>query len=70
MRAFLIVWFGQVISMLGSAMTTFALTIWAYEITGSATALALVSFFSFGPAHPLQPDRRARWWIAGIASWS
>ena len=42
MRAFLIVWFGQVISMLGSAMTTFALTIWAYEMTGSATALALV----------------------------
>ncbi len=55
MRAFLIVWFGQVISMLGSAMTTFALTIWAYEITGSATALALVSFFSFGPAILFSP---------------
>ena len=60
MRAFLIVWFGQVISMLGSAMTTFALTIWAYELTGSATALALVSFFSFGPA--ISSARwRARW---------
>jgi MFS family permease len=55
MRAFLIVWFGQVISMLGSAMTTFALTIWAYELTGSATALALVSFFSFGPAILFSP---------------
>ncbi|MEO8392553.1 MAG: MFS transporter [Chloroflexota bacterium] len=55
MRAFLLVWFGQVISMLGSAMTTFALTIWAYEITGSATALALVAFFSFGPAILFSP---------------
>jgi MFS family permease len=49
MRAFLIVWAGQVASLLGSAMTQFALTIWAYELTGSATALALVAFFSFAP---------------------
>ncbi len=50
MRAFLIVWVGQFGSLLGSAMTQFALTIWAYQITGSATALALVAFFTFGPA--------------------
>ncbi len=49
MRAFLVVWAGQVASLLGTAMSQFALTIWAYQITGSATALALVSFFSFGP---------------------
>ncbi len=49
MRAFLIVWAGQVASLLGSSMTQFALTIWAYELTGSATALALVAFFSFAP---------------------
>ncbi len=55
MRAFGIVWFGQVVSLLGSAMTQFALTIWAYERTGSATALALVTFFSFGPAIILSP---------------
>jgi DHA3 family macrolide efflux protein-like MFS transporter len=36
-------------------MTWFALTIWAYEITGQATALALISFFSFGPAVLLSP---------------
>jgi MFS family permease len=43
------VWFGQFVSLLGSAMTWFALTIWAYQVTGQATALALIGFFSFGP---------------------
>ncbi len=55
MRAFTIVWFGQLASLLGSAMTQFALTIWAYQITNSATALALVAFFNFGPAILLSP---------------
>jgi MFS family permease len=50
MTAFGIVWFGQFVSMLGTGMTRFALTIWAYQVTGSATALALVAFFSFAPA--------------------
>ncbi|MFN8452092.1 MAG: MFS transporter [Anaerolineae bacterium] len=49
MRAFMLIWFGQVISLLGTGMTQFALTLWAYQVTGSATALALVSFFTFGP---------------------
>ena len=55
MRAFMIVWFGQLVSLLGSAMTQFALTIWAYEVTGSATALALVAFFGFGPGIIFSP---------------
>ncbi|MCC6802339.1 MAG: MFS transporter [Anaerolineae bacterium] len=55
MRAFMVVWAGQVFSLLGSAMTQFALTIWAYERTGSATALALVAFFGFGPALLFSP---------------
>ncbi|MBW4653064.1 MAG: MFS transporter [Kaiparowitsia implicata GSE-PSE-MK54-09C] len=45
-RIFLQIWFGQLISTIGSYMTDFALTLWAWEMTGSATALALVSFFS------------------------
>lgn len=49
MRAFMLIWFGQVISLLGTGMTQFALTLWAYQMTGSATALALVAFFTFGP---------------------
>ena len=34
MRAFWIIWAGQVISLLGTSMTNFGLTIWAYEQTG------------------------------------
>src|SRR5262245_33181351 len=49
MRAFMLVWFGQVVSLLGTGMTRFALTLWAWDLTGQATALALVAFFSFTP---------------------
>ena len=55
MTGFGIVWFGQVISLLGTNMTLFALTIWAYELTGSATALALVGFFFVTPMLLVSP---------------
>jgi MFS transporter, DHA3 family, macrolide efflux protein len=55
MGTFIFIWFGQAISMLGSGMTQFALTIWAYEVTGEATALALVGFFSFAPTVIVSP---------------
>jgi MFS family permease len=55
MRTFLIVWLGQVVSLFGSSMTGFALTIWAWQLTNSATALALVGFFHFGPTVLLSP---------------
>jgi DHA3 family macrolide efflux protein-like MFS transporter len=55
MSAFTIIWIGQVISLLGTAMTGFALTIWAWQITGQATALALVGFFAFAPALLVTP---------------
>jgi DHA3 family macrolide efflux protein-like MFS transporter len=55
MRAFLIVWFGQVISLIGTAMTQFAIAIWAWELTGEATALAAVAFFSFAPSVLFSP---------------
>jgi DHA3 family macrolide efflux protein-like MFS transporter len=44
MRGFTVVWLGQLVSFLGTGMTQFALTIWAWEKTGEATALALVGF--------------------------
>lgn len=50
MFGFSIVWLGQLVSMSGSGMTRFALTIWVYQETGQATALALVAIFSFAPA--------------------
>lgn len=49
MLGFSIIWIGQIVSLLGTNMTGFALTIWAYELTGSATALALVGFFFVTP---------------------
>lgn len=55
MAAFVFIWFGQAVSMLGTGMTQFALTIWAYQLTGSATALALVGFFSYAPVVLVSP---------------
>jgi MFS transporter, DHA3 family, macrolide efflux protein len=50
MFAFTLVWFGQVISLMGSAMSGFIITIWAWEKTGLATALSIVAVCNFLPA--------------------
>jgi DHA3 family macrolide efflux protein-like MFS transporter len=55
MRAFVVVWIGQVVSLLGTAMTTFALTLWTYQVTGKATPLAMVGFFFVAPIVFLGP---------------
>jgi len=55
MVGFTIVWIGQVVSLLGTAMSNFALTLWAYEVTGKATPLALVGFFFVTPQVVLGP---------------
>ena len=55
MVAFLIIWFGQIISLLGTSMTGFGQTIWAYEQTGQATALAMIGFFYVTPMVVLSP---------------
>ncbi len=55
MRGFTIIWLGQIVSLLGSAMTWFAFTIWAWEKTGKASALATISFFAFLPTVLLTP---------------
>ena len=55
MFGFTIVWVGQIISLLGTSMTGFAMTIWAYEKTNSATALALVGFFFVAPMLIVSP---------------
>lgn len=55
MFGFTIIWIGQVISLLGTAMTGFALTIWAWQITQQATVLALVGFFTFAPSLLVTP---------------
>lgn len=55
MRAFTIVWFGQLVSLTGTAMTQFAIGLWAWELTGQATALALAGFFTFAPTVLFSP---------------
>lgn len=55
MRNFLIVWLGQFVSSIGSNMTGFAIEIWAWEITGQATTLTLVGFFSLLPSIIITP---------------
>ena len=55
MRGFLIFWIGQLVSLLGTAMSGFGLTIWVYERTGSATALSLMGFFFVTPMLIISP---------------
>ena len=49
MRTFLILWVTQAFSGLGSAMTSYALLIWAYTQEGSALATALLGVSSYAP---------------------
>jgi MFS transporter len=55
MRAFLIIWVGQVVSLLGSGLTSFALGVWVYQRTGSVTKFALILFFAALPGIVLSP---------------
>lgn len=55
MPGFLVFWFGQVVSLLGTNMSGFAITVWAYELTGSATALALVGISFMVPLLVMSP---------------
>lgn len=59
MFGFTIVWLGQIISVLASTMSGFALTIWVYEKTESATALGLMQVFFITPFLLISP-------IAGV----
>ena len=52
---FLIVWFGQLVSLLGSALTAFALDVWVFERTGSISQFALTVLFFVLPRLVLAP---------------
>ncbi|GAB4502010.1 MAG: MFS transporter [Anaerolineales bacterium] len=54
-RAFIVIWLGQLISILASGMTGFALSIWMYQKTESATAMGLVQVFYIVPFLLLSP---------------
>jgi MFS transporter, DHA3 family, macrolide efflux protein len=53
--AFMAVWFGQVISFIGSGLTSFALGVHVYQTTGSITRFALISLFTVLPGILLGP---------------
>jgi DHA3 family macrolide efflux protein-like MFS transporter len=55
LRSFLIVWAGQLVSVLGTTMTAFALQIWVYTETGSVSNLAFVSLAFALPATIISP---------------
>jgi DHA3 family macrolide efflux protein-like MFS transporter len=42
LRTFLVVWSGQLVSLLGSGLTSFALGVWVYQRTGSATQFVAI----------------------------
>lgn len=77
MRAFMVVAIGQVASLLGTGMTGFALTIWAFGESGRATDLALIGFFFLAPMLLLSPtagalvdrhDRKLMMMLSDLAS--
>ena len=49
LKTFFILWSTQSLSHLGSSMTSFALTLWLYEKTGSALQTAILSICSYAP---------------------
>jgi MFS transporter, DHA3 family, macrolide efflux protein len=55
MRTFFVIWIGQVVSMLGSSLTGFALGVWIFTETGQATPFALVILSSTIPRILLLP---------------
>jgi len=69
MRTFSIIWSGQLISLIGSSLTGFALGVWVFEQTGSATQFALIEVCTAIPGILLSPiagalvDRYNRRWM-------
>lgn len=54
-RAFGVLSAGQAVSLVGSGMTRFALAVWAWQETGSATTMVLIALCGFAPAVLLGP---------------
>ncbi|HWF05960.1 MAG TPA: MFS transporter [Candidatus Angelobacter sp.] len=61
---FLIIWLGQLVSQVGSGLTTFALGVWIYMQTGSVSRFAIVFLAGSVPAMLIYPFASAlvdRW---------
>lgn len=55
MGTFLLIWVALFFSTIGSGLTNFALGVWVYQTTGSATQFALILVFSSLPAVLVAP---------------
>lgn len=66
MAGFLVIWAGQVVSILASGMSSFALSIWLFQQTRSATAMGamqvcyLLPFLAISPIAGVLVDRHNR----------
>ena len=54
-RKFLLLWSGELISAIGSGLTSFGLGVYVFEQTGKASAMALVILLAFMPSLLLSP---------------
>jgi len=53
--SFVLIWLGQLVSMLGSGLTNFTLGVWVYQRTGSATQFTLIAVMASLPAVLILP---------------
>ncbi len=73
MRTFLIIWLGELVSLMGSGMTSFALGVWIFQRTGEATPFAITVLLGNLPRLLLLPvagslaDRWNRRWLMILA---
>jgi len=73
MNKFMVIWIGQVVSLLGSGLTSFALGIWVLQKTGSVTNFTLIAVVAGLPGILASPlvgalvDRWDRRWVMVFA---
>lgn len=72
-RAFLYVWFGQLLSVVGSGMTSFVLAIWTYKQNASTAQFAIVVLAAALPSIIMAPFAGTlvdRWDSRKVMAWS
>lgn len=55
LRGFFTIWAGQVVSLLGSGLTAFAIAVWVYQQTGSVTKFSFIALATTLPGTLLSP---------------
>jgi len=55
MKKFMIIWMGELISTIGSGMTAFAVSIYVYQLTGSATWVSIAALLAYVPTILMNP---------------